>query len=187
MFEELIEKVAIELKAHNIEYMIIGGQAVLIYGEPRLTNDIDVTVGINHNELERMLKVSESLTLNPIVEDTEAFVKKTMVLPLETRDTKIRIDFIFSFTDYERNAISRAVDVRILNTNVKFASLEDLVIHKIFAGRPRDIEDIKTLLLKNPSFDKEYIKKWLKTIDESHKGELTFLFTEILNNIENPK
>ncbi|GAH87084.1 unnamed protein product, partial [marine sediment metagenome] len=25
--------------------MIIGGQAVLLYGEPRLTRDIDVTLG----------------------------------------------------------------------------------------------------------------------------------------------
>ncbi len=40
MLERLIEKLAIILEQHKIPYMIIGGQAVLLYGEPRLTKDI---------------------------------------------------------------------------------------------------------------------------------------------------
>jgi hypothetical protein len=42
MFEEILSKIGAILKRHNIPYMIIGGQAVLLYGEPRLKNpDID--------------------------------------------------------------------------------------------------------------------------------------------------
>jgi len=37
MFQKLLKKIANELNAHNIPYMVIGGQAVFIYGEPRLT------------------------------------------------------------------------------------------------------------------------------------------------------
>lgn len=37
--------------------MIIGGQAVLLYGEPRLTKDLDVTLGIG---LEGFDKIAES-------------------------------------------------------------------------------------------------------------------------------
>lgn len=46
MFQKLLKKIANELSAHNIPYMVIGGQAVLLYGEPRLTKDIDITLGI---------------------------------------------------------------------------------------------------------------------------------------------
>ncbi|MDT8395705.1 MAG: hypothetical protein RRA32_04540 [bacterium] len=45
MFQELIARIAASLNVRKIPYMIIGGQAVLLYGEPRLTRDIDVTLG----------------------------------------------------------------------------------------------------------------------------------------------
>ena len=45
MFESLIVKIAEELKKADLSYMIIGGQAVLLYGTPRLTKDIDITLG----------------------------------------------------------------------------------------------------------------------------------------------
>jgi predicted nucleotidyltransferase len=97
-----------------------------------------------------------------------------MVLPTLDETTGIRADFIFSFTPYETEAIKRAKKVTILNQKVNFASPEDLIIHKIFAGRPRDIEDVKTVLLKNPDVDKEYIRGCLKELDESSE-EKNFL------------
>jgi len=36
MFEELLVKIATALDEKNIPYMIIGGQAVLLYGEPEI-------------------------------------------------------------------------------------------------------------------------------------------------------
>jgi hypothetical protein len=41
MFERLLRKIASQLRKRDLPYMIIGGQAVLLYGTPRLTNDID--------------------------------------------------------------------------------------------------------------------------------------------------
>ena len=41
MFEKILSKVGKSLKKHKLPYMIIGGQAVLLYGEPRLTRDIE--------------------------------------------------------------------------------------------------------------------------------------------------
>jgi len=43
--------------------------------------------------------------------------------------------------------------VAIKGQEVFFASPEDVIIHKIFAGRPRDMEDARTILLKNPGVD----------------------------------
>jgi hypothetical protein len=50
---------------------------------------------------------------------------------------------------------------------VRFASLEDVVIHKVIVPRARDFDHIKSILLKNPKFDSVYIKKWLKEFDKS--------------------
>jgi hypothetical protein len=40
VFENLLEKVAIALDGERLPYMVIGGQAVLLHGEPRLTKDV---------------------------------------------------------------------------------------------------------------------------------------------------
>jgi predicted nucleotidyltransferase len=50
---------------------------------------------------------------------------------------------------------------------VCFASLEDLIIHKVLAGRPRDLEDVRSVLLKNRVFDLEYVQRWLGEFDRS--------------------
>lgn len=44
MFQALLQQIARGLDSRGIPYMLIGGQAVLLYGEPRLTRDVDVTL-----------------------------------------------------------------------------------------------------------------------------------------------
>jgi hypothetical protein len=147
--------------------MVIGGQAVLLYGEPRLTRDIDVTLGIGVDELARIKEVLPAMGLKILVKKDQEFVKRTMVLPTKEKESDIRVDFIFSFSPYGRQAIGRARDVKIGRTTTKFASLEDVVIHKVISGRPRDLEDIRSILVKNPKYDSDYISGWLKQFDHS--------------------
>lgn len=186
MFEEILSKIGASLNNHKLPYMIIGGQAVLLYGEPRLTRDIDITLGVNVDRLKDLLDVISELSLKPIPENTESFVHRTMVLPAVDEATSIRVDFIFSFTTYETKAIKRARKIKILGEKVCFATPEDVIIHKIFAGRPRDIDDVTSIILKNPGIDIQDIRSWLKKFDQS-SDKKTFLktFEEILQKIQN--
>src|SRR4030042_2599603 len=180
MFEEILSRIAASLKKHTIPYMIIGGQAVLLYGEPRLTRDIDITLGVNIDYLDKILTVVRELSLKPVPEDIKLFVQQTMVLPALDETTRIRVDFIFSFTPYETGAIKRARKIEIMKQKVCFASPEDVIIHKIFAGRPRDIEDVRSIILKNPQIDTQYIKGWLKKFDvSSDKKDFLKTFEEV--------
>jgi predicted nucleotidyltransferase len=183
MFAEIISKIGTTLDKGNLPYMIIGGQAVLLYGEPRLTRDIDITLGVSIDYLDKLLHIIEQIPLNPLPEDIPTFVRQTMVLPAMDKSTGIRVDFIFSFTPYETQAIQRAKKVNILGQDVSFAAVEDLIIHKIFAGRPRDIEDVRVVLLKNRDMDIQYIEAWLKEFDAA-ANENIFLatFQAILKN-----
>ncbi len=171
MFEQLIVKIGGALDNASIPYMIIGGQAVLLYGEPRLTRDIDITLGINTDKLPKLLTVVDDIGAIPIPEDLETFVRETYVLPVRDKISNIRIDFIFSYTPYERQAIKRANKIKLKGVFLNFASLEDVIIHKIFSGRPRDIEDVKSIILKNPKFNITYIRRWLKEFDATVKGK----------------
>lgn len=184
MFKELIQRIANALNVERIPYMIIGGQAILYYGEPRFTKDIDITLGIDVDKLDYFRNITSILKLKILVDKVNDFVRKTMVLPCIDESTNIRIDFIFSNTDYERQAIQRSVEIKFDEIPVKIASFEDVVIHKIIAGRPRDIEDIKSILMKNSKYDKKYISDWLRKFDQSLDQSFINTFEIILKDIE---
>jgi len=147
--------------------MLIGGQAVLLYGEPRLTRDVDVTLGVGPERLSELLEWVRSSGWQVLVDLPAEFVEKTVVLPCVEPASGIRINLIFSFSTYERQAIKRARRVLLGGTQVCFASLEDLIIHKVLAGRPRDLEDLRSVMLKNKVFDLEYVRHWLGEFDRS--------------------
>ena len=183
MFQKILRTVARELKKASIPYMVIGGQAVLLYGEPRLTRDIDVTLGIGVSELARIKKILPAMGLKSLVKNDREFVERTMVFPTKDKESEIRVDFIFSFSPYERQAIERAKDIKLGRTSVRFASFEDLVVHKVIAGRARDLEDVRSILLKNPRYDSGYIKKWLRAFDKSLGQHFLKVFRSIEKEI----
>jgi predicted nucleotidyltransferase len=184
MLQKLIVKIAKQLDKNSIPYMLIGGQAVLLYGIVRLTEDIDITLGVDIDKLSQVknLLKESGLTIPKNVNDD--FVKKTNVLVGIDKDTGIRVDFIFSFTPYEKQALKKRVKkVRLNHYKVNFASCEDTIIHKMFAARPRDLEDVKILLQKNiKRLDTAYIKKWLKEFSDIAGYSLVRALEKILNS-----
>ena len=175
MLEKLIKKIAQRLDEDKIPYMVIGGQAVLVYGRARLTRDIDITLGLDTDGFSLVEKVCKKLNLRILPEKPEEFAEETKVLPTEEPKSKIRVDFVFSFSEYERKALERVVPVQIDNYPVMFASCEDVIIHKIVAGRAVDEEDVKSILIKNKdSIDFEYITGWLLEFSKisEHEGIL---------------
>jgi len=162
VIEKLIKEIARCLDQRDIPYMIIGGQAVLVYGRPRLTRDIDITLGVDTDKFELIEDVCKKLKLKILPESPKDFARKTRVLPAEEPESKIRVDFIFSFSEYEKQALKRTKRLEIDNYAVRFASCEDVIIHKMVAGRAIDEEDVKSILIKHKgSIDFEYIKRWL--------------------------
>lgn len=171
MFPELLARIAGELDSRGLPYMVIGGQAVLLYGEPRLTRDIDITLGVGKESLPQLVEAAAACGLEPIPKNFEEFVGRTMVLPAADRKSGIRVDFIFSFTPYERQAIERARRTRLGGAEVNFAAPEDLIIHKLFAGRPQDEADVRSVIAKNRDIDADYIRRWLKEFDAAFPGK----------------
>lgn len=183
MFELLLEKIARTLDKARIPYMVIGGQAVLLHGEPRLTRDIDITLGITPEQLDRVLSVLDETGLRALA-DPEDFTRRTMVLPCQDPDTDIRVDFLFAFSPYEMQAMEHARPVQMGPTRVRFATPEDLIIHKLVAGRPRDLEDARSVLLKNRGLDTRYIRRWLKEFSTALKQPLLRRFNALFKEVQ---
>jgi len=146
--------------------MIIGGHAVILYSEPRFTRDIDITLGVGSSAAKEIAGLAKSMGLTVLVKNIQSFADKTMVLPVINNKSGIRVDFIFSNSAYEKQALKRVTVKKMDMVKIKYASAEDIIIHKVIAGRPRDIEDIEGILKHYKNLDNKYIRKHLKEFDE---------------------
>jgi predicted nucleotidyltransferase len=157
---QLLATLTRALRDAGLPFMLIGGQAVLLHGRPRLTEDIDITLGAGPERLPDLLAACAASALTPLPADPAAFVAETCVLPARHAATGMRVDCIFSTTAYEREAIGRAELVAVGGERVPVASAEDLLVHKLFAGRPRDLEDAASVVRrKGATLDWEYVRR----------------------------
>jgi predicted nucleotidyltransferase len=160
MFARLLARISEQLDLSGLGYMVIGGQAVLVHGEPRLTRDIDVVLAATVDELAQVQGAIEDIGLDLLV-DLGRFARETRLVACRDPESGIRIDFLLLHSPYEREALGRAVAVRVEGRDVRFASVEDVVILKLIAGRPRDIDDARSILLKNQALDASLVRRWL--------------------------
>jgi predicted nucleotidyltransferase len=89
-----------------------------------------------------------------------------MVLPCLDRASGIKIDLIFSTSEFERQALTRSIGVTMEGSDVAIVSVEDLIIMKIVAGRGRDLDDARTIVAKHPKLDVEHIRTWLRWFEK---------------------
>jgi DNA-directed RNA polymerase subunit F len=62
-----------------------------------------------------------------------------------------------------------------------------LIIHKILAGRPRDLEDARSILLKHTNLGLTYLRRWLKEFDRSMGEAFSDRFEEFYKSIGNSR
>ncbi|MEX0608376.1 MAG: nucleotidyl transferase AbiEii/AbiGii toxin family protein [Balneolaceae bacterium] len=148
MLNNTLHEITDLLEKHKLPYMVIGGYAVLFHGEPRFTEDIDIVLGVDSSSLDQVLKAVDN-KFEARAKDATQFVEQTNVLPLISLKNNIKVDLIFSFIDFERNAIQKALSVDIEGKKVQIVRAEDLIIYKLLAGRPKDLEDAKNVIEHN--------------------------------------
>ncbi|MGH9394540.1 MAG: DUF6036 family nucleotidyltransferase, partial [Terriglobales bacterium] len=90
-------------------------------------------------------------------------------------------DLIFSFSPYEQQALARTRGFEIAGQPVRFAAPEDLILHKLFAGRARDLEDVAGILRKPLALelDLDYLRRWLEEFDRSGERAMTAAFDQL--------
>ncbi|MGH9411868.1 MAG: nucleotidyl transferase AbiEii/AbiGii toxin family protein [Vicinamibacterales bacterium] len=145
------------LESEHIEYAIVGGIANAVWGEPRATVDVDVTVSVDERAVRRTVQAIAS-RLRAAVADPAAFVRQTRVLPVDTEDG-VRIDVIFALMPFELEAIGRARSVAMAGRQVRVVTAEDLILMKIVSDRPRDLADAEAIVRRRRSdLDLAYIE-----------------------------
>ncbi len=144
------------LEAAGVDYMVIGGMAVIAWGYTRSTNDVDLAIAIDRHDAQKVIDVlGDAIASHP--SNAVEFAAETGILPFKHRNGK-RVDLGLSEHPYVRTAMARAVAIKVQGKPVKFCTVEDLILHKIVSDRDRDRNDVKQLLLRHrKNLDRDYL------------------------------
>ncbi|MGH9521965.1 MAG: nucleotidyltransferase [Terriglobales bacterium] len=131
------------LNEFQVEYLIVGGFAVMKYGEPRYTKDLDVWV---HNSPENSERVVRALAKfgAPLEKDritAETFTGNQVVYQIGV--APVRIDVMTEITAVEfSEAWKDRVESTFFGVPVHFISREHLIANKRALGRSSDVRDL---------------------------------------------
>jgi hypothetical protein len=135
------------LLSHEWRFCFIGGVAVQRWGHPRFTQDIDLTLltGFGSEEcfVDALLKA-----LDPRRPDARDFALQNRVLLARTHEG-VDVDIALGALPFEERTVARASGWLVReNVSLTTCSAEDLIVHKAFAGRGRDWDDLESVLIR---------------------------------------
>ena len=139
-FKEFIQL----LNSEKVKYLIIGGWAVNLYGNPRVTADIDFFVSIESKNVDRILSAYKKFGMDNV--PREHFKKKGNIVRLGFPPT--RIELITGIPGVQfTSCYKNRKEINIDGVKAKFISKNDLIKSKIAAGRNKDLADLDVLRL----------------------------------------
>lgn len=166
--QQTLSDLVIVLQRHQIPFALIGGLAVSIRGEPRFTADVDVVIGVDLPSAIRWLGVLQESTFRPLVSDAVELMRSVYLLPLRHTVTNVKVDVAIGVSGFERQIIARSTKVRVSDLLVPVATAEDLILMKLLAARPRDIEDTARIEMRQRAeLDWEYLLKTGNELQEA--------------------
>jgi hypothetical protein len=155
--DRAVQAIVRVLESEHIDYAIVDGIANAVWGEPRATIDVDVTISVERARLPDTILAIAAPFRVPVSEPV-SFVQQTRVLPLDSNEG-VRIDVIFALLPFELEAIRRARRVSIAGRTVSIVTPEDLVLMKIVSDRPRDLADAEAIVRRRrDDLDKSYLE-----------------------------
>jgi len=156
------------LGPRRIRWYLFGAQAALIYGSARMTMDVDVTISLAHERVRPLVAALLGRGFASRTDDLEAFFTRSRVIPLAHKKTRMPLDLVVARDSLEATFLDRARPIDIGGVRVPVISPEDLVVAKLFAGRPRDLGDVRSVLgAMGDSMDLRYVRALLGQLDEA--------------------
>jgi hypothetical protein len=149
------------LDATRIPSIIIGGVAASILGRPRLTQDVDALAILPEGEWANAVAAAAHHGILPRIEGPLEFARRSRVLLMRHAESGIDIDVIMGGLVFERAAIDDAKIHAIGDLRLRLPRVEDLLIMKAVARRPKDLQDIEGLLAAHPEADLTAVRHWV--------------------------
>ncbi len=150
------KKLLLLLLKHNVEFMLIGGYAVIYYGYQRVTSDMDIWLNPNNDNRDKFINALQEQGI--IQEDTDAITQMdfTQIQVLHIGEKPNKIDFLTKVQGLTfEEADSKKVCFPLKDKKVPIIQYHHLITLKIIAGRPQDKADVDILQKINQFKNKE--------------------------------
>lgn len=161
----IAQEVTAILDELSIPYMLMGGLAVRFWAIPRPTYDVDLTILADDSQVSRLVSRLEhdGYSIPPEVAKgwraALSGMRKITVRKFLDRDSW-RIDLFLVTTEYQAEAFRRRRIAKLLGRDVWTITAEDLILHKLIAGRERDLVDVSEILQLTEAVDLPYLRQW---------------------------
>jgi hypothetical protein len=154
------------LETKGWRFGIIGGLALLRWGEPRFTRDVDVMLVAGFGREDAFIQPLLD-KYQPRIEDAREFARRTRVLLLESSN-RVPLDIVLGGLPYEDLAVERSSEFEFEpGCLLRTCSAEDLLVQKLFAFRPRDVLDAEGIATRmRGHLDWEYVERHLRPLAE---------------------
>lgn len=153
-----VRQIFAALNDANVDYVVVGGLAVILHGYLRATADLDLAIGLSPDNAKRGMDALASIGLQPrlpvSLDDFNDADKRAdwlrnrnmQVFPLWDPANPIRSVDVFIDEPVEFSSLlADAVIKDVQGLKVRIASITHLIEMKQRAGRARDLEDIDKL------------------------------------------
>lgn len=165
MLEQEYKKIITFLNDRNLDYLVIGGIAVSVIGNPRVTKDIDFCIFIKKSEVENFLNESEKSGF--IVDKKKMLEQVKLSGCFYIMDGKVRIDFLIASHELEKSAFRRKILIEMHGVKAYYPTPEDLILLKIVPGRYRDLADAEDIAKRHSGkLDKKYLLDWAQKLSD---------------------
>ena len=166
------------LKRSRTGHLFVGGLAVMVAAEPRMTRDVDLIVFITKKRLPGFLRLAANKGFS--VDERKAYAEAIGRGACSIGWRGVPIDLILASTDLEDSAWKRRRRCRIFGRTVNIPSNEDLILLKLIPGRPKDLLDVHGIVKSaGPALDRSYLRSWAeKLCDRAEDMRLMRLLEE---------
>jgi hypothetical protein len=142
--------------------MVIGGIAASVLGRPRVTQDIDALILLPEEDWQKAIEAAGKFKIVPRIEGALEFARRSRVLLMRHVESGIDLDITFGGLHFEELAIEGSQLHDVGGIQVRLPRVEDLLVMKAIARRPKDLEDIRGLLAAHPKADTPAARRWVR-------------------------
>lgn len=163
--EQILDLVCEFLNKNSIDYVIVGGFAVLFYGNPRTTMDIDYVIQLEDENIPVLVKFLKENGFHADEYDMRAALKEKSHCTVEDKDTMFRLDIKGVYSEMDERALRNKRKVDLNDIAIWIASPEDTIVNKLVFAREQDIKDALGILVRQyDTLDMDYLEKTTKSI-----------------------
>lgn len=164
---ELLRALSTALDGLRVGWYVFGAQAVLQWGRPRFTEDIDVTVLPGSVTTDQLVVHLQTHGFELRAEGTPVFIEQSRVLPLVFSSSGWALDLVLGGAGLEEVFLQRAVLIEVASgLQVRVICAEDLVVTKVLAGRPKDLEDARGVVqAQGDALDRDAVRRTLRMLE----------------------